>query len=206
MRLDDDDISRPPAACDGAARARPQLPAHQHPAAVHGARELPDRRAGAPSRRRCALQQRAPSQGRGDRRSPTRSTPPVSPSAPTCVAAHLSHGEQRQLEIAMLIASGAKLLILDEPLAGMGPEETGRVTALLRDLAADHTDHADRARHGRDLRGRRYADGAGRGQAAGAWHAAEIRRDPRCARPISAASARRAAHERARRHRQPRRR
>lgn len=54
-------------------------------------------------------------------------------------AAHLSHGEQRQLEIAMLIASGAKLLILDEPLGGMGPEETGRVTALLRDLAADHT-------------------------------------------------------------------
>jgi branched-chain amino acid transport system permease protein len=54
-------------------------------------------------------------------------------------AAHLSHGEQRQLEIAMLIASGAKLLLLDEPLAGMGPEETGRVTALLRDLAADHT-------------------------------------------------------------------
>jgi branched-chain amino acid transport system permease protein len=54
-------------------------------------------------------------------------------------AAHLSHGEQRQLEIAMLIASGAKLLILDEPLAGMGPEETERVTALLRDLAIDHT-------------------------------------------------------------------
>ncbi|MFZ1893758.1 MAG: branched-chain amino acid ABC transporter ATP-binding protein/permease [Rhodoplanes sp.] len=55
------------------------------------------------------------------------------------VAAHLSHGEQRQLEIAMLIASGARLLILDEPLGGMGPEETGRVTALLRDLSADHT-------------------------------------------------------------------
>jgi branched-chain amino acid transport system permease protein len=55
------------------------------------------------------------------------------------VASHLSHGEQRQLEIAMLIASGAKLLILDEPLGGMGPEETSRVTALLRDLAANHT-------------------------------------------------------------------
>jgi branched-chain amino acid transport system permease protein len=54
-------------------------------------------------------------------------------------AAHLSHGEQRQLEIAMLIASGARLLLLDEPLAGMGPEETGRVTALLRSLTADHT-------------------------------------------------------------------
>jgi branched-chain amino acid transport system permease protein len=54
-------------------------------------------------------------------------------------AAHLSHGEQRQLEIAMLIASGARVLILDEPLGGMGAEETGRVTALLRDLSADHT-------------------------------------------------------------------
>ena len=39
----------------------------------------------------------------------------------------------------MLIASGARLLILDEPLAGMGPEETTRVTRLLRALAADHT-------------------------------------------------------------------
>jgi len=54
-------------------------------------------------------------------------------------AAHLSHGEQRQLEIAMLIASGAKLLILDEPLAGMGPEETERVVKLLKSLALDHT-------------------------------------------------------------------
>jgi branched-chain amino acid transport system permease protein len=55
------------------------------------------------------------------------------------VAAHLSHGEQRQLEIAMLLASGARLLILDEPMAGMGPEETSRVTALLRALSASHT-------------------------------------------------------------------
>jgi len=54
-------------------------------------------------------------------------------------AAHLSHGEQRQLEIAMLVASGARLLILDEPLGGMGPEETGRVTGLLRSLATNHT-------------------------------------------------------------------
>ena len=54
-------------------------------------------------------------------------------------AAHLSHGEQRQLEIAMLLASGARLLILDEPMAGMGLEETGRVTALLRALSATHT-------------------------------------------------------------------
>jgi branched-chain amino acid transport system permease protein len=55
------------------------------------------------------------------------------------LAAHLSHGEQRQLEIAMLLASGGRLLLLDEPLAGMGAEETGRVTRLVRQLAQDHT-------------------------------------------------------------------
>lgn len=63
----------------------------------------------------------------------------IAPERADIKAANLSHGEQRQLEIAMLIASGARLLLLDEPLAGMGPEETGRVTALLRELAADHT-------------------------------------------------------------------
>jgi len=55
------------------------------------------------------------------------------------VAGQMSNGEQRQLEIAMLVASGADLLVLDEPLAGMGPEETQRVIALLRDLVRDHT-------------------------------------------------------------------
>jgi ABC-type branched-subunit amino acid transport system ATPase component/ABC-type branched-subunit amino acid transport system permease subunit len=55
------------------------------------------------------------------------------------IAGQMSNGEQRQLEIAMLIASGADLLVLDEPLAGMGPEETLRIVALLRDLARDHT-------------------------------------------------------------------
>lgn len=63
----------------------------------------------------------------------------IAPDRADIKASNLSHGEQRQLEIAMLIASGAKLLLLDEPLAGMGPEETGRVTALLRELSADHT-------------------------------------------------------------------
>jgi branched-chain amino acid transport system permease protein len=55
------------------------------------------------------------------------------------VAGQMSNGEQRQLEIAMLIASGADLLVLDEPLAGMGQEETQRVVALLRDMVRDHT-------------------------------------------------------------------
>jgi branched-chain amino acid transport system permease protein len=55
------------------------------------------------------------------------------------VAGNMSNGEQRQLEIAMLVASGADILVLDEPLAGMGPEETQRVVILLRDLVRDHT-------------------------------------------------------------------
>jgi branched-chain amino acid transport system ATP-binding protein len=54
------------------------------------------------------------------------------------VAAEISHGEQRQLEIAMLLATEPKVLLLDEPLAGMGPEETGGIIRLIRDLAGDH--------------------------------------------------------------------
>ena len=54
------------------------------------------------------------------------------------IAGILSHGEQRQLEIAMALASGPKVLLLDEPLAGMGPEESQRMTALLKDLAREH--------------------------------------------------------------------
>ena len=52
----------------------------------------------------------------------------------TVPAARLSHGEQRQLEIAMALATRPKLLLLDEPTAGMGPEESARMVALLRSL------------------------------------------------------------------------
>jgi len=55
------------------------------------------------------------------------------------IAGAMSNGEQRQLEIAMLIAGGGSILILDEPLAGMGPEETRRVVELLRQLKSNHT-------------------------------------------------------------------
>ncbi len=51
----------------------------------------------------------------------------------------LSHGEQRQLEIAMVLASSAKLLLLDEPLAGMGAEESRAAVALLKEIGRDHT-------------------------------------------------------------------
>jgi branched-chain amino acid transport system ATP-binding protein len=49
-------------------------------------------------------------------------------------AAALSHGEQRQLEIAMALAGDPKLLLLDEPMAGMGVEESQRMVASLRGL------------------------------------------------------------------------
>jgi branched-chain amino acid transport system ATP-binding protein len=53
-------------------------------------------------------------------------------------AADLSYGEQRQLEIAMLLALEPDVLLLDEPLAGMGAEESEAVVALIRRLAPDH--------------------------------------------------------------------
>ncbi|MEO8310125.1 MAG: ABC transporter ATP-binding protein [Caldimonas sp.] len=54
------------------------------------------------------------------------------------VASTLSHGAKRQLEIAMCLATAPRALLLDEPLAGMGSEETGRMLALLCDLKASH--------------------------------------------------------------------
>ena len=50
----------------------------------------------------------------------------------------LSHGEQRQVEIAMALATRPRVLLLDEPLAGMGAEESSRIVELLRELARDH--------------------------------------------------------------------
>jgi len=53
-------------------------------------------------------------------------------------AGRLSHGEQRQLEIAMTLATSPKVLLLDEPLAGMGASESARMTRLIKSLARDH--------------------------------------------------------------------
>ena len=54
------------------------------------------------------------------------------------IAATLSHGAKRQLEIAMCLATAPRALLLDEPLAGMGAEETGRMLALLAALKPTH--------------------------------------------------------------------
>ena len=53
-------------------------------------------------------------------------------------AGQLSHGEKRQLEIAMCVATRPRVLLLDEPLAGMGAEETERMLGLLSGLKKGH--------------------------------------------------------------------
>ena len=54
------------------------------------------------------------------------------------IAGAASHGEQRQLEIAMTLATEPQVLLLDEPLAGMGTAEAERMVELLRKLKVDH--------------------------------------------------------------------
>ena len=54
-------------------------------------------------------------------------------------AAHLAHGEKRALEIAMALATGPKLLLLDEPTAGMGPEDSARMVRFLARLKGSLT-------------------------------------------------------------------
>ena len=54
------------------------------------------------------------------------------------VAGLMSHGEQRQLEIAMCLATQPQVLLLDEPLAGMGVAEAERMVALLLALKPHH--------------------------------------------------------------------
>jgi branched-chain amino acid transport system ATP-binding protein len=55
------------------------------------------------------------------------------------LAANLAHGEQRQLEVAMALATEPRLLLLDEPMAGMGTEESQRMIALLSRLKQKKT-------------------------------------------------------------------
>ncbi|MGH7334456.1 MAG: ABC transporter ATP-binding protein [Candidatus Rokuibacteriota bacterium] len=54
-------------------------------------------------------------------------------------AGTLAHGEQRQLEIAMALATRPRLLLLDEPVAGMGPDESRRMVRMLSTLKTHQT-------------------------------------------------------------------
>jgi len=54
-------------------------------------------------------------------------------------AADLSHGEHRLLELAMALASKPRMLLLDEPMAGLGPDESARMVTMLQALKGDYT-------------------------------------------------------------------
>jgi branched-chain amino acid transport system ATP-binding protein len=54
-------------------------------------------------------------------------------------AREISHGEQRQLELAIALAAQPRVLLLDEPAAGLSPEETRRMVALVRSLKGRYT-------------------------------------------------------------------
>jgi len=55
------------------------------------------------------------------------------------VAGELAHGEQRQLEVALALATRPALLLLDEPMAGMGRDESAQMVALIASLRSDLT-------------------------------------------------------------------
>jgi branched-chain amino acid transport system ATP-binding protein len=55
------------------------------------------------------------------------------------LAREISHGEQRQLELAIALAAAPRVLLLDEPAAGLSPEETRRMVALVRLLKGRYT-------------------------------------------------------------------
>ncbi len=57
----------------------------------------------------------------------------------TRLAANVSHGEQRQLEVAMALAMKPRMLLLDEPMAGMGKEEGARMIDILNRLRGEMT-------------------------------------------------------------------
>jgi len=55
------------------------------------------------------------------------------------IVSNMSHGEHRQLELAMALATKPRMLLLDEPMAGLGPEESARMVQTLRELKQELT-------------------------------------------------------------------
>jgi branched-chain amino acid transport system ATP-binding protein len=94
-------------------------------------------------------------EARGDRRAGEGPRPARvlrgSRAATTSYARNLAYGDQRRLEVARALATEPKLLLLDEPTAGMNPQETAEFTAFVAKLREERgPDRADdRARHAR---------------------------------------------------------
>ena len=119
-----------------ALRRRTFVPAHQPHAADDGARECAPRGAGVmPARHLMRTLRR-------DDASVSAAHAALSrvglADVADRIAGTLSHGQLRQLEIGIALAAQPRVLLLDEPLAGMGPEESETFAGLLRELARDH--------------------------------------------------------------------
>ena len=87
------------------------------------------------------------------------------------LGARLSHGQKQWLEIGMLLAQDPKLLLVDEPVAGMTDVETETTAQVLREINTHAFGRRGRARHELRARARRQGDGAARGLDAGRGHA-----------------------------------
>ena len=86
------------------------------------------------------------------------------------LAGSLSHGQKQWLEIGMLLAQDPKLLLVDEPVAGMTDVETHQTAELLKEINKDTDRHGGRARHDLRARTRRQGDLPARRHGAGRRH------------------------------------
>ena len=113
----------------------PLVPAHQYLSEAHGARERAGR-ASCPSRPGTELlvPRRTGSVAAKPRRCSPRS---ASPDRRATTAGTLSYGNQKQLELGIALASDPKILLLDEPTAGMSASETHETIALIERIARE---------------------------------------------------------------------